>query len=150
MADEPQGESTFDTELDHAIFGDQPPPEAILELDHVYQALGHPRRRYLCYSLLGQTEWSLTDLARKIAAWENDIPEHEVTNHQRDQVYVSLYHAHVPKLVGEQVITFDRRTETITPARNAEQVLAALNGMGATLDANQETHARSEMDEGDE
>ena len=150
MADEPQEESTFDTELDHAIFGEQPPPEAILELDHVYQALGHSRRRYLCYSLLEQTEWSLIDLASKIAAWENDIPEHEVTNHQREQVYVSLYHAHIPKLVGEEVITFDSRTETITPARNAEQVLAALNGMGATLDANQETHARSEMDEGDE
>lgn len=132
----------FSTEHSHFHFGEQPPPKAILELDHVYQALGHPRRRYLCYSLLENTVWTLTELARKITAWENDIPEKEVTRHQRDQVYVSLYHAHIPKLVGEGVISFDRQNETITPGEHAEQVLAALTGMGATLDANQEAHAR--------
>ena len=25
-----------------------PAPPTILELDHIYEALGHPRRRYLC------------------------------------------------------------------------------------------------------
>ncbi|WP_440764371.1 DUF7344 domain-containing protein [Natronorubrum sp. DTA7] len=118
-----------------------------LEIEPVYEALGHSRRRYLCYTLLEATEWSLTDLATKIAAWENDIPEHAVTEAQREDVYVSLYHAHVPKLVDESVITFDEATETITTAEHAEQVLIALEGIGASLDSNQETHARSEMDE---
>lgn len=62
-------------------------------------------------------------------------------------MYVSLYHVHVPKLVDEGVITFDDGSETITPAENAEQVLAVLEGMGASLDSNQETHARGDMDE---
>ena len=79
---------------------------------------------------------------------ENGIPEHEVGTQQRDRVYVALYHDHIPKLVDEQVVRFDNGHETITPAEHAEQVLAALNGMGATLDVNQETHARSEIDEG--
>ncbi|MFC6952863.1 DUF7344 domain-containing protein [Halorubellus litoreus] len=118
-----------------------------LEIEPVYEALGHSRRRYLCYTLLEATEWSLTDLATKIAAWENDIPEHAVTADQREEVYVSLYHAHVPKLVDEDVITFDEATETITTAEHAEQVLTALEGIGASLDSNQEAHARSEMDE---
>lgn len=130
-------------------FPDSAPPKEILELDHVYEALGHPRRRYLCYTLLEDTEWSLTDLATKIAAWENDISDHAVTDYQRDRVYVSLYHAHVPKLVEEEVITFDDTTETITAAENAEQVLAALQGMGASLDANQEEHARGDLDDGE-
>jgi hypothetical protein len=82
-----------------------------------------------------------------VAAWENDVPEHEVTDAQQEAVYVSLYHAHVPKLVDEGILTFDEVTETITPAGNAEQVLAALAGVGASLDANQEAHARGEMDE---
>ncbi|RQG95098.1 DUF7344 domain-containing protein [Natrarchaeobius chitinivorans] len=125
----------------------QLPPPAVLEIEPVYEALGHSRRRYLCYTLLEDTEWSLTDLATKIAAWENDVSEHEVTENQRDRVYVSLYHAHVPKLVDESVITFDEATETITTAEHAEQVMTALEGLGASLDANQETHARSEMDE---
>lgn len=115
----------------------------VLKLDHVYDALGHPRRRYLCYTLLEDAEWSLTDLATKIAAWEQEIPEDEVGAHQRERVYVSLYHAHVPKLVDLGVITFDAETETIRPDTNAEQVLAALRGVGASLDAKQEAHARS-------
>ncbi|GAB3670011.1 DUF7344 domain-containing protein [Halopiger thermotolerans] len=137
-----------DGDIDSAspLAGEGPLPQAVLELDHVYEALGHPRRRYLCYTLLETTEWTLTDLATKIAAWENDIPDHEVTTLQRERVYVSLYHAHVPKLVDEGVITFDDATETITPAENAAQVLLALEGVGASLDSNQEAHARSDMD----
>ncbi|MFC4437169.1 MULTISPECIES: DUF7344 domain-containing protein [Natrialbaceae] len=125
----------------------QLPSVDILEIEPVYEALGHPRRRYLCYTLLEDTEWSLSDLATKIAAWENDVPEHEVTENHHEGVYVSLYHAHVPKLVDEGVITFGEATETITTAEHAEQVMTALEGIGASLDANQETHARSEMDE---
>ncbi|WP_276276369.1 DUF7344 domain-containing protein [Haloarcula regularis] len=107
-----------------------PPSPAFLELDPVYEALGHPRRRYLCYTLLEDTEWSLNDLATKIVAWETDVPEHAVTEAQREEVYVSLYHAHVPKLVDEGVITFDEATERITTAEHADQVLAALEAMG--------------------
>ncbi|WP_142860662.1 DUF7344 domain-containing protein [Salinigranum halophilum] len=113
----------------------------------MYEALGHARQRYICYTLLEDTEWSLTELATKIAAWENTIPEHEVREDQREAVYVSLYHAHVPKLVDEGVIAYDEATETITTAEHADQVLAALEGIGGSLDSYQETHARSEMND---
>jgi hypothetical protein len=116
--------------------------QGVLELDHVYEALGHPRRRYLCYTLFKATEWSLSELAVKVAAYENDCSTSEVTDHQRERVYVSLYHVHVPKLVDEGVIHFDETTETITPGPNTQQVLLALEGMGATIDAEQEEHAR--------
>lgn len=127
----------------------EPPPQAILEIDYVYEAFGHSRRRYLCYSLLEDPEWSLDELARKIAAWENDDPEHAVTERTQEQVYVSLYHAHVPKLVDNGVISFDESDEEITPGENAEQVMEALEGMGASLDTNLESHARGGMDEGE-
>jgi len=122
-------------------------PSDVLEVEPVYEALGHPRRRYLCYTLLEDTEWSLVDLATKIAAWETDGPEHEVTDRQCDEVYVSLYHAHVPKLVEDDVITFDEAAETITAAEHADQVVAALEGIGGSLDSRQERHARCEIDE---
>lgn len=125
----------------------QPPPPSILQIEPVYEVLGHSRRRYLCYTLFKDTEWSLSDLAMKIAAWENNVPEHAVTEDQREEVYVTLYHVHVPKLVDECVITFDEAIETITTAEHAEQVLTALNGIGASLDSNQETHAQSDIDE---
>ncbi|MBV0922838.1 hypothetical protein KTS45_01370 [Halomicroarcula limicola] len=120
------------------------PSPKILELDHVYKALAHPRRRYLCYTLLEDAEWSLSDLATKIAAWEQDARTGDVTERQRERVYVSLYHAHVPKLVEDNIVTFDEAGERISVATNAKQVLSALEGMGASLDANQEAHARGE------
>jgi len=124
-------------------------PPRILELDHVYEVLSHSRRRYLCYSLLGETQWSLTDLATRIAMWENDIPEDDVTEGHRNRVYVSLYHAHIPKLVDTGVIDFDDADETIRPAENAEQVLDALKGIGRSVDAAQEAHAGGVSDHGD-
>lgn len=146
MAEKETGDGTKPTGPDSST-EKSPPAEAILELDHVYQALAHPRRRYLCYTLFEDTEWSLSELASKIAAWENDMSEHAVTGCQRTQVYVALYHIHVPKLVDEGVITFDETAEVITAAEDATQVLQALQGMGATLDTAQETHAQSEIDD---
>lgn len=44
------------------------PSHGVLEIEAVYEALGHPRRRYLCYTLFEDTEWSLAELASKVAA----------------------------------------------------------------------------------
>ena len=125
-----------------------PPPADILELEFVYEALAHPRRRYLCYSLLSSSRWTLTDLATKLVAWERDIPEKGVAEVDRNEMYVSLYHAHVPKLVELDIVEYDTGgEELITAGANAPQVLAALEGAGASIDAFQETHARSDYEQ---
>lgn len=118
----------------------------VLELDHVYEALEHPRRRYLCYALLEDDEWSLAELAGKVAAWETDQPEDEVSEPERQRVYVSLYHSHVPKLADCGVVSFDADAETLSTAENAEQVLESLQGMGAGVEASHEDHAREGTD----
>ncbi|WP_313693056.1 DUF7344 domain-containing protein [Halorarum halobium] len=117
--------------------------QGMLDLEHVCETLAHSRRRYLIYSLKEDTEWSLRELATRVAAWEDDVPEAAVSEARRDRVYVSLYHTHVPKLRDEGVVAWDPGTETITAGEHAEQVLAALAGMGASLDASQEAHART-------
>lgn len=147
MDDEPGRCSETDIERFTASGDGGPPSRDILSVDPVYEALGHPRRRYLCYTLLEDTEWSLADLATKVAAWENDVPEHAVPEHQWKRVYVSLYHVHVPKLVDEGVVHFEELTEMITAAGNAERVLAALRGMDQQLGSIQETHARGDIDD---
>lgn len=126
----------------------QPPPKEVLELDFVFEALAHPRRRYVIYSLLSSTCWTLTELATKLVAWEWDIPEDDVADFARNEMYVSLYHAHVPKLVELDIVQFhDGDQEIILADENAVQVLAALEGAGASLDAAQETHARSDYEQ---
>jgi hypothetical protein len=39
------------------------------------------------------------------------------------------------------------RARRSPPAENAQQVLAALSGVGASLDSHRETHARGDMDD---
>ncbi len=123
--------------------------EVVLELQPVFEAIGHPRRRYLVYTLSEETEWSLDDLATKLAAWETDTKEANIATLTRQEMYVSLYHSHVPKLVDLDVIEFDDETETITPGPHAVQVLTALEGAGGSLDNRQETHARHDFDRED-
>ncbi|WP_254532774.1 DUF7344 domain-containing protein [Natrinema gelatinilyticum] len=133
--------------VDDYIRDVHPPPAEVLELEFVYEALAHPRRRYVCYSLLSSTRWSLTELATKLAAWEQDIPEEDVAGFTRDEMYVSLYHAHIPKLVELDIVQYETGGEEIVVAdTNAPQVLAALEGAGASIDALQETHARSDYE----
>ncbi|MFB6135583.1 MAG: hypothetical protein ABEJ04_02385 [Halobacteriaceae archaeon] len=122
----------------------QPPPRidpAVLELDHVFDVLAHPRRRYLLYALATDGEWTLRELATKLAAWEEDVDEAAVSDHVRDRVYVSLYHSHVPKLVDEGMVRFDEESERLSPAEHAGQVQAVLAGAGGSADSRQEQHA---------
>ncbi|WP_458191120.1 DUF7344 domain-containing protein [Haladaptatus sp. NG-WS-4] len=137
--EESAAERDFDVEIS----------ETILELQPVFEVISHPRRRYLVYTLAEKTEWSLDDLAIKLAAWETDTPETNIATLTRHEMYTSLYHSHVPKLVDLDVIEFDDETETITPGSHALQVLTALEGAGGSLDNRQETHARSEFDRED-
>ena len=124
--------------------------EIVLELQPVFEAIAHPRRRYLVYTLAEETKWSLDDLATKLAAWETDTPEANIATITRQEMSTSLYHTHIPKLVDLAVIEFDAATETITPGPHAVQVLTVLEGAGGSLDNRQETHARSELDRGDD
>jgi hypothetical protein len=115
-----------------------PPDE--LEIDRIHSALAHPRRRYLCYELREGAEWTLTELATSIAAWENDVPRDQVTSGQREDVYVALYHAHVPKLADIGVVTFDRTRETVTVGEHADQLLSVLRSIGASADSGRGIH----------
>lgn len=142
-----QGSPDDDEDAPAADAGEEPTIDpAVLELDHVFEVLDHPRRRYLLYALATDEEWTLTELATKLAAWENDVDEADVDDATRDQVYVSLYHAHVPKLVEKGALRFDADEERIAPGEHAEQILAVLEGAGASLDQRQEAHAREEYD----
>lgn len=127
---------------------DAKPLPAIIELDHVFEALAHPRRRYLLYTLLESDQWSLRNLARQVTAWETGVAAETVTEEEVDRTYVSLYHNHVPKLVEDDIVAFDGVDETIQPGPNAEQVLAVLENVGGVSDSRQEDHARRRHDEG--
>jgi hypothetical protein len=135
------------TEAEESMDNSNGAPDPILELDEVFAALGHPRRRYLLYTLVNRsTEASLSDLATDIAAWELEKPASEVTAAKRRTVYISLYHSHVPKLASLGVVDYHETENVIVRAVNTAQVQAVLDGAGAELDSRQESHVRDTDD----
>jgi len=96
-------------------------PDEKLSRDRVFDILSSPRRRYVLYYLRehgGPVE--LTDLAEKLAAWENDTTVAELSPQARKRVYVSLYQTHVPKLQEAGLIEYDSDSgELSTAAENS-------------------------------
>jgi len=90
-----------------------------LTQDVVFDILSSARRRYVLYLLKTEDEpIEMTDLAERVAAWENDTTVAELTKQQRKRVYVSLYQTHVPKLEDAGLVEYDQDSGAVdlTPA----------------------------------
>lgn len=82
-----------------------------LSQDVVYDILSSPRRRYVLYYLRTVDEpVEITELAKQVAAWENDTAVEDVTDQQHKRVYVSLYQTHIPRLESTQIVDYDKDT----------------------------------------
>jgi len=80
----------------------------------VFDVLSNPRRRFVLYYLREvEASVELNELARQIAAWENDTDESELTDQDRKRVYVSLYQTHVPKLTDVGLVEYDQDSGTV-------------------------------------
>lgn len=80
-----------------------------LSQDTVYDILSSPRRRYVLHYLRTVDEpVEITELAKHVAAWENETSVDEITDRQQKRVYVSLYQTHIPRLESTQIITYDK------------------------------------------
>ena len=76
-----------------------------------HRLLGHDHRRALLDRLAGCDEsLSLTDAATAIVAGEDRSDPDPGTV---QEVYLSLYHAHVPKFAEHGVVTLDRETNRV-------------------------------------
>lgn len=94
-----------------------------LSQDTAFDILSNARRRYVLYYLReadGPVE--LGELARELAAWENDTTVEELTKQQRKRVYVSLYQTHIQKLAEAGIVEYDPDTGMVALANGARQL----------------------------
>jgi hypothetical protein len=119
-------ETTAESEDDEASMETdtetEPEPEP-LPLDHVFEILKNQRRRYVLRHL-EETEGpvSMSDLAERVAAWENDKPIEQLSSSERKRVYVGLYQCHLPKMDGMDVVSFNKPRGVIERGPNAPAV----------------------------
>lgn len=99
------------------------PSERRLSQETVFDILSSPRRRYVLHYLRRAEEpVELTELAKQVAAWENETDPESLTDQQRKRVYVSLYQTHIPKLDDAGVVDYDSDEGTISLAPGATAV----------------------------
>jgi len=112
-------------------------PSSPEQLDRIFAILRNHRRRLVLAYLREHDSTTQGDLARHVAAVENDIPESAVSSTQRKRVYVSLYQAHLPKLDDFGAISFDRDRGTIERTPGTDELLRYLDRFddepGATM-----------------
>ena len=101
-------------------------------LDRTFSLLGNRRRRLVLSYLREHESTTQSDLAKHVAALENDVPESAVTSAQRKRVYVALYQSHLPKLDDFDAVSFDPDRGTVERAPRTEELLRYLDRFEAS------------------
>ncbi|MEZ3145325.1 hypothetical protein [Halobaculum sp. MBLA0143] len=100
-----------------------------LGYDEAFGLLKNGRRRAVLSALADTPETTLSELAERIAAEENDTEPTLLTSAQRKRVYISLYQNHLPKLADEGVIDYDRSRGDVVRRPPADRLIAFLDGL---------------------
>ena len=99
-----------------------------LDRETVFHILSNRRRRYVLHYLKGHGgESDLRSLSERIAAWENDREEADVTPKERKRVYTALHQSHLPRLARAGVVRYD-------PDRGTVELTEAIDEFDVYLD----------------
>jgi DNA-binding transcriptional ArsR family regulator len=97
-------------------------------LDAIFGALATERRRSVvrCLDEHG-SPLTLDVLADVLAAAERSATAVGADPAVADDIYTTLYHVHVPKLVAAGIVEYDRQGDTIERAEHAETAIGFLD-----------------------
>lgn len=62
------------------------------------------------------------DIAERVAAWEYDVEESELSYDERKRVYTALQQTHLPKMDDVGIVEYDKHRGTIEPQPGLEEV----------------------------
>jgi len=88
-------------------------------LDEWFSLLSDPRRRQILELLWIHNVLSLADAADEIAVREHDAPITEVSAGDVREIYLSLYHTHVPRFERTEIVDYDQKSDTLAINRDA-------------------------------
>ncbi|WP_050047463.1 DUF7344 domain-containing protein [Halanaeroarchaeum sulfurireducens] len=91
--------------------------------DDLFEVLSNRRRRYTVHAL-GQEAGAveLGAVAERVASWEYDVAESELSYDQRKRVYTALQQSHLPKMDDAGIVAFDKQRGMIEPEPALEEV----------------------------
>jgi hypothetical protein len=101
-----------------------------LDRSTVHDLLSSERRRHVLDCLDDHGSLALPDLADEVAAREHDEPFQYVPEDAVLTIYLSLYHAHVPKLAEAGLVDYDQERDAVALADDAT-VSASKDGVAS-------------------
>lgn len=94
------------------VNGDRSPPASLVQ---------HRRRSLLLECLLEFNEpVSLPDLADEVAVREYENELTEIPAEEVKDIYLSLYHSHIPKLAEAGLVEYDQESDLVASTPNVE------------------------------
>lgn len=101
-----------------------------LSLDSALRLLSHTHRRALVDCLDEHDEpIAVADAAADVAEMGTTASKHDLSTEDVDQVYVALYHTHVPKLRDDGIVAYDQNRETIRLTERGQQLATVLRSL---------------------
>lgn len=100
------------TILDRLEYADLP-PEAV---DEAFRLLADRRRRLLLEVVTAyEEELALADAAEQVAEREAGRPVVELSPERVKDVYISLYHDHLPRLLEAGLLEYEQERDLVSP-----------------------------------
>ncbi|QLH83508.1 hypothetical protein HZS54_18555 [Halosimplex pelagicum] len=75
-------------------------------------------------------ELTLADLADETARREHDRPVSEIASETVSEIYLALYHTHVPKLADGDAVRYDQDHDIVDPRERVESLAQVLEVVG--------------------
>lgn len=99
------------------------PGRAQQRLDTIFHVLSHHRRRHTLRVLFAyEPPITLADLADEVAVRENGTRLDEISAEDVQEIYLSLYHSHIPKLAEAGLVQYEQEQDLVTLGEASEQV----------------------------
>lgn len=95
------------------------------DLDSLYRALADRKRRLAVQCLSEHRELTLPDLAELVTERECEMALHEVSEERVRDVYLTLYHRHIPILEDAQLLTYQQEHDIVVEADAKRATLRA-------------------------
>jgi len=102
-------------------------PDTELTKDTVFEILSSSRRRFALYVVCYEGgHMDLDALARRLAAYEEDVQPDAIESEEAKRLYISLYQTHLPKLASAELVDYDREERTVRLTDRVEELVAFL------------------------
>ena len=99
------------------------------ELPEEERLVEHERRRWTLRTLLAFDEpVTLPDLAEEVAIREVDRPITDIPGDRVKEIYLSLYHTHVPKLADAGLVEYEQEADLVALADDPRLEILDLEG----------------------